>query len=92
MSLWTGLLPVYQRPIREEGAASRLPGAALPASRSPDLEGPSLGVRRQLRLRTFETFGIFAEPNKKEASTAGEVCDVSFYPQELFVSFHVLHR
>lgn len=78
-----------------------LPCAALPASPSPDLEGPSLGVRRQLRLHTFETFGIFAEPNKKEASTASEVCDVSLHPQEsitvhliLFhiISFHILHN
>ncbi|RLW04435.1 hypothetical protein DV515_00005879 [Chloebia gouldiae] len=63
-----------------------LPGAALPASPSPDLEGPSLGVRRQLRLHTFETFGISVEPHVKAASTAGEVCDVSLYLQETIFS------
>lgn len=68
-----------------------LPGAALPASPSPDLEGPSLGVRRQLRLHAFETFGILAEPNNKEASTAGDVCDVSFYPQEAIAVHFVSH-
>lgn len=82
MSLRTGLLPVYQMPIREEGAASRP---------SPDLEGPSLGVRRQLRLHTFETFGIFAEPNKKEASTDGDICDGSFYPQETIAVNFISH-
>lgn len=48
-------------------------------------------MRRQLRLHTFETFGIFAEPNEKEASTADDVCDVSFYPQDTIAVHFISH-
>lgn len=82
VSLQTGLLLVYRRLIREEGVATCASRAALPASPSPDLEGPLPGVRRQLRLHTSENFGIFAESNKKEASAAGDISDVYFYPWE----------
>lgn len=39
----------------------------------------------------FETFGIFADCNKKEASTASDVCDVYFYPQETIAVHFISH-
>lgn len=39
----------------------------------------------------LENFGIFAESNKKEASAAGDISDVYFYPWETITINFILH-
>lgn len=92
VSLQTRPLLVYQRLMRGGSGLGMLP--RCPASPSPDLQGPLLGVGRQCRLRTSETFGIFAGSNEKEGSAARDVFDDPFIHRRPspFISFHILHK